>query len=330
MREKRKRTMFPSAMVVAFLGMAFCLWNAFYPSTLPCWTEGCQIFKMAIIEGVSPWTVVAGALALLFIAAFWGLVHFGYILAAVLLCIDIIFLIAMGLIAPCGSCLIGALFLAVLYFMFRSANHQGGQHQRPCGLGALAYIWIIFFIINVSTIVESEFTVWPLPQHATESDTAPRPVRIFVSPSCTACTQLINGMDAKQYALVSVYPVLEHLDELSIVRELERLRRTSTRPFKEDFATALKAKPLLWHEYLKPNTIFLLLRVWRNQAHVVAQGGIVPLVEIQGTPAIFLRAPEKKARIVPNAVPAIGSINLPINLEVAGACGGETTPPCPE
>jgi len=334
MREKRKRSMFPSAMIVALLGIAFSLWNAFYPASVPCWAAGCQIFKMAVIEGVSLWTIVAGALTVLFIAAFWGLVRFGYIVAAALLCVDIVLLIVMGLIAPCGACLVGALFLAVLYFMFRSANHQGGQHQQACNLGALSYIWIIFFIINVAVMVKSEFTMWPLPQaESTEAAVVARPVRIFVSPSCTACKQLINGMDAKQFANVSVYPVLENLEELSIIKELQRLRTTSSRPFKEDYATALKAKPLLWHEYLDLHTILLVLRVWRNQAHVVAQGGMVPLIEIQGVPATFLRASGKRSVSssgMPVAGLANGSANLPIDFGVAGACGGATTPPCPE
>ncbi len=335
MRANPKRPSLISVMILAILGTALSLWNVFSPESVPCFTDGCQIFKMAAVEGVSLWVFGAAAFIILFIAAFWRLARLAFYLAALFLALDIVLLLIMAAVAPCVECLLIGLLLFFIYLsLLRSCPEKNNIHRKS-ELGKLAYIWLILFVINIANIAQSQLVKWPLAQNESAYNLAQEgePVRIFLSPTCAACLRLLDVLEKSNPQNIVIYPVVEDLKEVSIIKEWDSLREFSSNSLKRDLEIAKNEKPFEWYEYFSPSNLLLVLRLWVNQAHVVAQGGLLPLIEIQGVPrGLFMgggllggpqsgRTAEAEATL---------SEILSLGMDEVGTCGGADQLPCPE
>lgn len=321
-------------LLFAFLGVLFAAWNAWDSSSVPCITAGCTLYQGFTFAGISLWWGGIAAFAVLGLLAFMGHAALGRTLAGLGLVLDCILLSIMVLTLPCLSCLTAALLLALCFITFRvpGGNRTTQNSSRP---SVLVLLWSALFIVNIGVVIRSEFQPWVIqPSEASEGNL----VRIFFSPSCTACRQLVTGMPEADVRKVTWCPIAEEEGDLAVILDLQKRLAVSVEPFAASFTRALEAPRLTFLDMLHPETLLVQFRLWRNQARVISVGeGRLPLVEFVGTPIALLKSTPARTssstvhRSSPNTSENL-DFTLPIDLGDAGSCGGSTTrngAPCP-
>lgn len=321
-------------LLFAFLGVLFAAWNAWDSSSVPCITAGCTLYQGFTFAGISLWWGGIAAFAGLGLLAFMGHAALGRTLAGLGLILDCLLLSIMVLTLPCLSCLTAALLLALCFITFRvpSGNRAIQNSSRP---SVLLLLWGALFIVNIGVIIRSEFQPWVIESSEVSEGNL---IRIFFSPSCTACRQLVTGMPEAEARKVTWCPVAEEERDLAVILALQKRLAVSAAPFAASFTQALGAPRLTFLDMLHPETLLLQFRLWRNQARVISVGeGRLPLVEFVGTPTALLKphvmrnSSNPVVRSSPNASENLDP-TLPIDLGDAGSCGGSTTlngAPCP-
>ena len=328
----------PGPLLLALLGVALCVWSATGNALNLCFTSGCSLYQDFSVGGISMWWVGAGAFALLALLAMSGRPWLGTFCAGLCLWGDIFLLALMLTTAPCVACLIAALIFALLYVAFRYSSHN---RDAPLSRSWLVFIWACLFIANVGAVVKAEADTWAMlgPEDAA--------VRLYFSPSCSACREAVNNLSGR--VNVAYYPVAENdQDYPAIATMLAAVRKGDS--MAEALNQAKAGENAVWNEYT-PESLLLRFRVLLNKAHVQASGSeVVPYLEFHGLPA-FLSQGSKRPQgrptsgsQAPGTVPAqeapggageasgLGAGNdatLPIDMGIAGACGGNTGKPCP-
>lgn len=295
----RARPVLTHPLLMALLGLAFCVWSAFGNDINFCITAGCTLYQDVTVAGVSMWWIGAGVFGFLGTLALAGAAGIGRFCAALALLGDICLLALLAATAPCLLCLIVAIFFALTYRAFRRTGQTPAGLGRPAtnsGTSMLLVVWTVLFIVNAGAVVRSESGVWPL--LGDEEDAA---VHLYFSPSCPSCREAVEALSGR--VDVAFYPLAESEIDVHKVRAMEDLLDTGL-----SMADALAdvqniAEPEgLWGK-IRPEQWFLRLRLLRNKAHVFGSGSNkVPFVEYRGLPASLAKvATPRKAQ--PEATP---------------------------
>ena len=340
----------PIPLLLALCGMAFCGWNLWEGESALCFSSGCTLFKNFTLGGVSLWWLGLCGFGILALLALAGRPSLGKLGAGIGLLLDCGLLCLLLVSAPCFDCLLVAILLALCYLSFRMAT-QAQRRKAPRPFSLLLALWCVLFVANLGSLVRDSLEPWPMVQTADNSG------YVYISPSCAACRQLVRELPAEQAAKLSWYPVSKNEQDTRILAALTLLLDKGE-PLAEAFPKAMES-PLdgRW-DLFKPDILMLQVRLWRNQAHVLAHGGELPLVEFGGVPAFMLpkqtaarqaqpgagtagavsREPASSVPPAPVAPPArSGSVSpysehdnalLPAELEIVGQCGPESAEPC--
>lgn len=313
----------PIPFGIALCGLAFCAWNLWSADTVPCLSSGCTLFQDFTIAGLSLWWLGLAGFAALFACALAGRLSLGRICAAVGVFLDCVLLALMLTASPCLPCLGAGLLLAATYVFFVQAAMQRQRSFSGWRFSPLLALWGCLFIANFGGFAHDATSPWVL-KAASSGDTA---IRAFFSPSCPACRQLVRELPPAQADKVNWLPVAEQEHDLRVIGAmLPRLRNG------ESLADALPAaleNPLAgkW-VLLQPEILMLQLRLWRNHAHVMRNGGTLPLLEFSGLPT-FMLSPRGGSAQRPAALSGTGrgslpsggqSHELPVDLGIAGGC----------
>ena len=125
----------------------------------------------------------------------------------------------MILTLPCVAYMVAALLLALSYITFRAATladtHRSALHHAS----PLLVLWGALFLLTLGGLARSEVGPWAIQAPEMEDETT---ARVFFSPSCSACRQLVMGMseaDAKAalqaegYEVTSEWYTTEDIEE---------------------------------------------------------------------------------------------------------------------
>ena len=309
---------------LALLGAAFSLWNALYPTNLFCVTSGCTLFTSLTFKGISLWWAGLSAFALLGFIAALGYSQSGMGIAACILSLDCLLLVVMLLTAPCASCLVAATLFACIYWAFRlSAIKTRPGKQRDFSFLLLG--WLVLFVANIGVVANTSVSVWTLvPASPKEQSLG----NVYFSPSCPACRQLVQQMNPQDARRMNWFPVAEQEEDIAAIYAMQHAIEQGA-SIRQAFNSAYEAPALGILEHFRPSLLLLQLRLYSNKAHVLRSGGVLPLVEIQGTPSILLgknqETPNPVYEASPNNAP---TPDLPLKLDIVNRCTDEE--PCPD
>ena len=344
----RSRSPLYFPLLMAVCGMLFSAWNAQDSSSVPCFSAGCTLYQSFSFNGFSLWWGGVVSFFLLGILALTGHARLGRLVAGLGLLLDCLLLAIMALTLPCIACMFIAVLLALSYISFRAA--VAGGEPRNGGKAALKLVspllvfWSLLIIVNIGGLLRSEMEPWAIQSPGTEEDAT---IRVFFSPSCSACRQLVTGMPESEARKVIWCPVAEEERDLAIILELKKRLAETGMPLNRVFVPALETPALTLSELLDPDVLLTQFRLWCNQARVItASNGRLPLVEFMGVPSALIKSKPVPAAAAPATVPTkpveplFGGQSplpgqtqpdhaLPIDMGSAGSCGGPTNVPCP-
>ena len=329
-------------------GIAFCSWVLSTGGSTLCVTDGCSLFRDFSIAGFSLWDVGLAFFSALLLLCLLRLTRLARAAAGLALAADVMLLGVMLFTAPCVNCLVAGALLAFCYLALRSACDDG----RPRGASLLAMLWAAFFLCNAGGVCRDLASPWSPLAH--EGQPA---VRIWFSPSCPACRQIVSRYGDIRGA--AWFPVAENADDVRVIRVMtnsldrgaslpDAVKQARTFVFRQKRSSASL-------EMLRPSMLLLQFRLWVNHSHVLASGSDkLPFVEFLGVPS-FLRektAPDAAALPEGQQLSPEGSsmdapelsrpeVQEPVHgnmpdvpgipeLGVAGFCDGSDPAPCPD
>ena len=322
----RARPVLVQPLLMALLGLAFCVWSAFGNDINFCVTAGCTLYQDTTVGGISMWWIGAGAFGLLGTFALAGAAGPGLFCSGLALLGDICLLALLAATAPCLLCLIVAIFFALTFRAFRRLVQTPAGLGRPAtnsGPSLLLAVWTVLFIVNAGSVVRSQSGVWPL--LGDETDAA---VHLYFSPSCPSCREAVEALSGR--VDVAFYPLAESEIDVHKTQAMEDLldKGLSMAEVLAD-AQSVAEPENIWGK-ITPDLWFLRLRMLRNKAHVFGSGSSkVPFVEYRGLPASLAKvaAPRKdKKEIAPKPQPAPVLPGAPLDdklpVELAPLTGG--------
>lgn len=344
----QERRFLPLPFFLALVGILFSLWNLMGDASALCVTEGCSLFRDFSLAGVSMWWLGVAGFSVLLLAAIPGFSGAGMALAGLGLALDCLLLAIMLATAPCFSCLIVGLLLALVFVSFRWTVRQEQHRRGPASLSPLLAVWTLLFVVDAGCIVRDAVGPWMLTVtpaqsvQTTQAGPVEEPqavaVQIYFSPSCSACLTLVRAYDAGRSGAAAWYPVAENARDLLIIDDMRR-RMDEGAPLGKAVEAALAAAPEKASSaaLVRPGMLWLQFRLWRNSAHVLNAGSPrLPFVEFHGLPA-GLTAPSASAPAGPSSSPSGSSVSsapyvsspasgaMPF-LDVAGFCDGGDEP----
>ena len=323
----------PIPFGIALCGLAFCGWNLWSADTLPCVSAGCTLFRNFSVAGVSLWWLGVFGFAVLAACSLAGRLTLGKAFAALGLALDCLLLVLMLGTAPCLPCLGAALLLALTYLFFLLAAHSRQRTFTGTNFSILLVLWGCLFIANFGGLIRDSLQPWAMLSPAASQETA---IKAYVSPSCPACRQLVRELPTAQADKIAWFPVAENEQDLRVIGAmLIRLREGDS--LSKALPAALEAPLAGKWALLQPDMLLLQLRLWRNQAHVMENGGIMPHLEFSGVPAFMLpqarpAAPHVSSQTGSSPRPAPRATgqdpNLPSELDIINRCT-QSGEPCP-
>ena len=344
----RSHEVVTGALCLALLAAAFCAWSALGNEVNLCVTAGCSLYQDTSVAGISLWWLGAGVFAALCFLALLGATHWGRILAALALTGDVLLLLVMALTAPCVSCLIVAVFFALIYMSFRQAAAARSRANKP-GHSALVLVWGVLFIVNLGAVAKSQANVWAITDNGQEAS-----VHMYFSPSCSSCREGIAILSG--HVDVAFYPLAENdADVYRIAHMMRRLDQGDS--MAEALARSQEVNAPNGFAAWSPDMIWLRFRMLRNKSHVFMAGAqTVPFFEYHGLPSMLVKQAQAAGQrgtagtgspAASSSAPAAGmsgggagaaypqqgqlggtSDALPLEPQIAGQCGGPA--PCPE
>ena len=332
-------------LLIAVCGVLFSIWNAQDAASVPCISAGCTLYQSFTINGFSLWWGGVGIFTLLGLLALTGHAAPGRWISGLAVLLDCVLLGIMVLTLPCLACMAAALLLALSYGTFRAASFT---ETRPSlrRISPLLVLWGLLFLLNVGGLARSAIQPWAIQSPAAEDEAT---VRVFFSPSCSACRQLVMGTPEADARNIIWCPVSEEENDLAVILNLNQRIGTGV-PLNRAFLPSLETPPLTAWDILRPEVLLTQFRLWCNEARVIAAGdGRLPLVEFMGLPSALIKAkspasaparPTAPAAPSAPAEPLVGGQSLlpgqspqdhalPFDMGVSGSCGGPNAVPCP-
>jgi hypothetical protein len=318
----------PAPFGLALCGAAFCAWNAWSADAIPCISVGCTLFSEFTLAGASLWWAGVAGFAVLALCAALGRLESGKLCAALGLSIDCLLLMIMLGTSPCLPCLLAAFLLALAYLCFLLTAHTRQRTFAGLRFSILLAIWACLFVANLGSLARESVKPWAMRTPINAGDLV---ARAYFSPSCPSCRQLVRGLPPDQADKLAWHPVAEKEHDLRVIAAMQhRLRQGDA--MDQALSAALETPLAGQWALIRADMLLLQFRLWRNQAHVMEQGGVLPLVEFLGAPAFMLQPRRAAAPASPaskNAPQPGQDAALPPELSIIGRCDPQADASCP-
>ena len=227
-------------LLIAICGILFSVWNALDAASVPCVSAGCTLYQNFSINGYSLWWGGVGIFSLLGLLALTGRAVLGRWLAGLAVLLDCVLLGIMILTLPCVACMVAALLLALSYITFRAATLADTHRSALRHASPLLVLWGALFLLTLGGLARSEVGPWALQAPEMEDETT---ARVFFSPSCSACRQLVMGMSEADARKIIWCPVAEEEKDLAIILNLKKRIEMGT-PLTRSFLPSLETEPM--------------------------------------------------------------------------------------
>ena len=196
-------------LTIALMGFFYCFLFFHGKINFICHSQGCLIYKNYSLLGISFYLWGAGAFlvcSLLLLSK--KSIAFNLFRYFCLCCflIEIGLLIYQAIFLPCSSCLIAGLIWGGLFFL----TFIGFQKTKKIWPYTLFTVWCFFFLFNLFSLIKSQIQPWAI------FGSPDAPVKIFFSPTCPACKEVIkeivdtNVVNSEDIAL---FPIAKNYDD---------------------------------------------------------------------------------------------------------------------
>ncbi len=271
-----------TALILSTLALIFSGWNAFFSDSVFCLTSSCHVLSDFAIFGFSLWLYSFIFFVLINALLFTKKAFLAFIFLAIGLIADIALLGLMLITAPCFNCLIIGLLIALTFLVV--------AYTKPLKKISFAFLclWTALFIINAGAIAKTlvnPYTIYINPAY--QEDVYSSSMRIFFSPSCSACKQAVDALGSEEMTIeadIAWIPVPESREDIVLILQLERL-----------IAKGMNLKDALDEVVLNPQNstldtllpeLFLQTKLLVNQSLLNQRGtNRIPFVEYTGLPA---------------------------------------------
>lgn len=280
MRFQAGRPLWPT-FIFSLLGFLWCAYIAFpMDAQLPCATSGCEIFRDTKFAGLSLWWV-GGAFFLVYsLVCLRGYRLLAWLFILTALFLDALLLIIMLFTAPCLDCLVVAALMGICACTLLPLSRETPGFRL---LALLIPIWFGLFLSNGVLSINEQ-----LPEY-TISGESKGEVRLYFSPSCSACREAIRSLGTR----ATLYPVEEREDDFDTIILMERFIREGASP-----AEALERSLAEDGPVAMPLTerVIISMQLLRNKAAVMRQGfRALPLIQINGMPRLGIADTQQSA-----------------------------------
>jgi len=244
-------------IIFAGAGFIYCLANILWPASFLCSTSGCKIYAKVTFLGLSLYWYGAA-----FFIALTGTCWYGYrknniamVFTYLLLCGIIIncgLLIWQFLFIPCLPCLIVASLLGTILMIH--------AWKKPFFWKT---VWVFCFLLASFNILRIDL-LGPKPVYGS----ADAQVKIFVSPSCAACRQMLRSV-LKDKALLqetALFPIAKNDNDIRKLSNLYNLLAGGA---------TLEDAVAGWDKDKTDkgvHRLFIQAASWRNMAFLVCKG----------------------------------------------------------
>lgn len=269
--------------VFAALGFFLCVMGALGGAGL-CSSQGCALARETSFLGASLYYWGSLGFVSIFILALIGQIQALMWVVRISLAIELVLLGWQILLLPCLSCL-------VIGFLFLSSYLAGYHLYNTSLLGRESLIAITAFLIlftpNLATAGKDFITPWPIYGSPTAK------VRIFFSPSCEACLDMLDGVLANDsLEQVALFPVAKSEADRQMICKLN-CHLTKGESLREAFAVCSTAASMnetehpAWRDQLTLSWALFknkmtLLRMGIDSVPVLLTDKLLPVVSREG------------------------------------------------
>jgi hypothetical protein len=274
MRLKAGSPLWPT-FILSLLGLLWCAYIAFpVDAHLPCATSGCEIFRDSKFAGLSLWWVGGAFFFVYCSVCLRGYRFLAWLFIMAALFLDALLLIIMLFTAPCLDCLVVAALMGLCACTLLPLSRETPGF-RPLSL--LIPIWFGLFLSNGVLAANEQ-----IPEY-TISGESKGEVRLYFSPSCSACREAIRSLGAR----ATLYPVEEREGDFDSIILMERFIREGASP--EEALQRSLAEEMGPVDLPLTERVILSMQLLRNKAAVMRQGfRALPLIQINGMPRLGL------------------------------------------
>lgn len=274
-------------LLIAVCGILFSVWNALDAASVPWCFGRMHALSELFHQRLFPVVGRCGDLLPSGAAGPYRRAGLGRWLAGLAVLLDCVLLGIMILTLPCVACMVAALLLALSYITFRAATladtHRSALHHAS----PLLVLWGALFLLTLGGLARSEVGPWAIQAPEMEDETT---ARVFFSPSCSACRQLVMGMSEADARKIIWCPVAEEEKDLAIILNLKKRIEMGT-PLTRSFLPSLETEPMTFWDLFSLEVLTTQFRLWCNDARVISSSeGRLPLVEFMGIPSALVKA----------------------------------------
>ncbi len=295
-----------------FLGIVFSLLNIFDTSEILCLTSSCEVFSEFTLFGISLWIYSAVFFGFLFGLLCIKKFLLVFILASIGLLGDMFLLALMLVTAPCFSCLIIALILALVTI----------ASYKTCFTNKYIFIfvglWFLLFLVNAGAIIKASTMPYAIYMNEIHKENPMQAsMRIYFSPSCSACSDLVDllgSAEATKANDIVWLPVAEASEDVAKVVEMQKYihegdsLKLALEKIKQEAQTS--SNDTMQSSFI--TDFFMQAKLLINQSRLHAAGtNRIPFIEYTGVPAFLTKKQSIKTINTSNPLEALGNMSKP-------------------
>ncbi|MFV0350074.1 MAG: hypothetical protein ACK5JO_15985 [Halodesulfovibrio sp.] len=314
---KNKAAWVPAFLAVA--GVTFSTLQALGKADVLCITTGCELFKTISIQGYSLWWAGTLFFSFMLLLCLTGRRGPALAVAGLALFIDTLLLVFMAFTAPCFSCLVVAVLIALTFVTLYRDN--GTRNRKP---SILLIVWLFAFCPNVFGTMNETMGTWAI------AGPEQPDMQIFFSPSCPVCLATIERFAANPDAHIAFFPVAEQENDVKTIARISAYMDEGT-----SFFVAFKRAVRDTSSVNASPSLSLRWDLFRNKARLGTLGVTkIPVLITNGVPQSLLAPAQQPAAAftpAPDASQQYPAMQPTMpNIDQFAGCGGETAPPCPD
>ncbi|VEN74700.1 membrane hypothetical protein [Candidatus Desulfarcum epimagneticum] len=207
-----------AALLLSMAGALYCLASKLGLADRVCFSEGCGVYTEFEVLGFSLYLWGAGAFFLLALLSAFKKDVWAWRLSLAFVIADCGLLTWLAFGPPCSGCMMAGLFFILVFCaqsLLRKALFPWASFAVPAVVAAL---WIFAFSPSVFSMArDGLMQPWPIYGGG--------PVKVFFSPTCPSCVEIINDIADMGESEAGFYPIAKNPADGRLIARMDALIR---------------------------------------------------------------------------------------------------------